>query len=91
VVRAGVYFDAPTTKRVEVAKGLGARHHAAAAISAKAKCIAVVLSESSGSVRVYCQGSLVLAREGAGGRCGPNRSLARERLHQIRLIEGLSH
>lgn len=67
VVRAGVYFDAPLTRDVQVAAGLGARHTAAAAISAKAKCLSIVLSESSGTVSVYRQGSLVLELESGRG------------------------
>lgn len=66
VVRAAAYFDAPLTQKVRVAKGLGARHTGAAAISAKAKCLAIVVSESSGTVSVYSQGSLVLQVERSG-------------------------
>jgi len=66
VLRAGVYFDAPVTQKVQVAKGLGARHTAAAAISARAKCPAIVISQSSGTVSVYSRGSMVLAMECSG-------------------------
>ena len=66
VLRAGVYFDAPLTPKVRVAKGLGARHTAAAAISAKADCLAIVISQSSGTVSVYSRGSLVLEMERSG-------------------------
>lgn len=60
VESAGVYLDAPLTKKVQVAKGLGARHTAAAAISAKGETIAIVVSESSGTVTVFSQGAPVL-------------------------------
>ena len=60
VVSAGVYLNAPLTKAVKVPKGLGARHTAAAAISAKREVIAIVISESSGTVTVFAEGAVVL-------------------------------
>lgn len=44
-------------------KGLGARHWAAAAISRKTKAIAVVVSQSTGTVRLYQNGHLVMRIE----------------------------
>jgi len=61
VDRAGVYLDAPATKRVKVSKGLGSRHVAAAAITAKLTCVAIVISESSGTVTVFSEGEEVLS------------------------------
>ncbi len=46
-----------------MSKGLGARHWAAAAISRKTKAIAVVVSQSTGTVRLYQNGHLVLRIE----------------------------
>lgn len=43
--------------------GLGARHWAAAAISKSTNCIAVVVSESSGTVRLFKNGEVVLRIE----------------------------
>lgn len=43
--------------------GLGARHWAAAAISKNTKAISVVVSESSGTVRIFQQGQCVLRIE----------------------------
>jgi diadenylate cyclase len=60
VVSAGVYLNAPLTKSVQVPKGLGARHTAAAAISAKPDVIAIAISESSGTVTVFAQGAVIL-------------------------------
>ena len=60
VESAGVYLDAPLTKSVTVPKGLGARHTAAAAVSAKADAVAIVVSESSGTISVFSQGSAIL-------------------------------
>jgi len=44
-------------------KGLGARHWAAAAISRKTKAISVVVSQSTGTVRLYQHGHLVMRIE----------------------------
>ena len=46
-----------------LSKGLGARHHAAAAISKKTKSIAVAVSESNGTVRLFQNGEVVLRIE----------------------------
>ncbi|MGK0240591.1 MAG: diadenylate cyclase [Candidatus Pelagisphaera sp.] len=61
VVAAGVYLDAPVTKNVKVPKGLGSRHLAAAAATAKTDSLAIVISESSGSVTVFFEGARVLS------------------------------
>ena len=44
-------------------KGLGARHWAAAAITRKTKAISVVVSQSTGTVRLYQDGHLVMRIE----------------------------
>ncbi len=62
VEKAGVYFAAPT-EGVRVRPGLGARHAAAAAFTRQTKSVAVVISESSGAVRVFCEGKSVLELE----------------------------
>jgi len=46
--------------RVNVPKGLGSRHRAAAAISQETDAIAVAVSQSSGAVRIYQHGEIVL-------------------------------
>jgi len=61
VERAGVYLDAPVTKKVKVQKGLGSRHLAAAAATARISAMAIVISESSGTVTVFFDGSKVLS------------------------------
>lgn len=55
-------LDAPTTD-IALSKGLGARHWAAAAISSVTKAVAVAVSESSGTVRIFQNGELVLRIE----------------------------
>ena len=44
-------------------KGLGARHWAAAAITRKTKAISIVVSQSTGTVRLYQDGNLVMRIE----------------------------
>ena len=46
-----------------ISKGLGTRHRAAAAISKKTKSIAVAVSESNGTVRLFQNGQVVLRIE----------------------------
>jgi DNA integrity scanning protein DisA with diadenylate cyclase activity len=56
---ACMYIDAPA-EGITLSKGLGTRHWAAAAISRKTKAIAVAVSQSSGTVRVFQNGEVVL-------------------------------
>ena len=50
----------PRPKGITLSKGLGTRHWAAAAISRKTKAIAVAVSQSSGTVRIFQNGEVVL-------------------------------
>jgi DNA integrity scanning protein DisA with diadenylate cyclase activity len=56
---ACMYIDAPS-EGITLSKGLGTRHWAAAAISRKTKAIAVAVSQSSGTVRLFQDGRVVL-------------------------------
>lgn len=58
-VAACMYIDAPV-EGITLSKGLGARHAAAAAISKQTKAIAVAVSQSSGTVRLFQNGQIVL-------------------------------
>lgn len=62
VEAAARYIDA-SAESVSVAKGLGARHWAAAAITRRTKCVAVAVSETSGTVRIFQDGDVVLRIE----------------------------
>jgi DNA integrity scanning protein DisA with diadenylate cyclase activity len=62
VVSAGRILDAPA-HGLTLSKGLGARHWAAAAISKATKAIAIAVSESTGSVRLFQDGAIVLRIE----------------------------
>jgi DNA integrity scanning protein DisA with diadenylate cyclase activity len=55
----------PTLPGKELPQGLGARHAAAAAITATTKSIAISLSESTGDVRVWRRGQLITEIEKA--------------------------
>lgn len=56
------YIDAPAAEII-LSKGLGARHWSAAAISKATKAIAVTVSESSGTVRLFQNGDVMLRIE----------------------------
>jgi DNA integrity scanning protein DisA with diadenylate cyclase activity len=56
---ACMYIDA-TAEGITLSKGLGTRHWSAAAISRKTKAIAVAVSQSSGTVRLFQDGRVVL-------------------------------
>ena len=45
---------------MKIPLGLGARHAAAAGITAATHCIALVVSQTSGAVRLFKDGSIVL-------------------------------
>jgi DNA integrity scanning protein DisA with diadenylate cyclase activity len=60
VVAAGRYLNFDEEKEIEVPLGLGARHMAAAGISRDSDAIAVVVSQTSGSVRVFRHGKAAL-------------------------------
>jgi DNA integrity scanning protein DisA with diadenylate cyclase activity len=58
-VAASMYIDT-TAEGITLSKGLGTRHWAAAAVSRKTKAIAVAVSQSSGTVRLFQNGQVVL-------------------------------
>ena len=59
VESAARYLDA-SAANISLTKGLGARHWAAAAISQMTRAVAVAVSESNGTVRVFQNGEVVL-------------------------------
>ena len=56
---ACVYLDV-SAEGITLSKGLGSRHWSAAAISRKTQAIAVAVSQSSGTVRIFQNGEVVL-------------------------------
>ena len=62
VEAASQYLDASAAS-ITLSKGLGARHWAAAAISKATNAVAVAVSESNGTVRIFQNGQVVLRIE----------------------------
>lgn len=58
-VAACMYIDA-LAEGITLSKGLGSRHWAGAAISKQTSAVAVVVSQSSGTVRIFQHGRVVL-------------------------------
>ena len=56
----------PEKSAVNLPSGLGARHAAAAALSAFTSSLAVVVSQSTGSVTLFKGGGLVMSMEKPG-------------------------
>jgi DNA integrity scanning protein DisA with diadenylate cyclase activity len=59
VLAAGRYLLS-MSRDVKLPMGLGARHSAAASITAESKCVAITVSQTTGSVRVFREGEIVL-------------------------------
>jgi DNA integrity scanning protein DisA with diadenylate cyclase activity len=64
VLAAGRHL-APSVETSELPQGLGARHRSAAGITALTNAIAVVISESTGDVRIFSRGKLYMEIEKA--------------------------
>jgi len=62
VLTAGRYLGA-SAESANTARGLGSRHMAAAGITALTQSVAIVVSESTGDVRIYKNGSTLLEIE----------------------------
>ena len=64
IIVAGLFFcTVASAASVTVSRGLGARHWAGAAISKNTKAISVVVSQTSGTVRLFQNGEVVLRAE----------------------------
>ncbi len=55
----GAYIRTASPEEFELPRGLGARHHAAAAITAVTDSIAVTVSESTGSITIFRRGRII--------------------------------
>ena len=62
ILSAGRYITADV-KGITLPKGLGARHVAAAAITNHTRAISVAVSESTGTVRAFKRGNIVIRRD----------------------------
>lgn len=63
VVAASQHVAAPANESISLSKGLGARHWAAAQISHATGAVAIAISSSTGTVRVFHNGEVVLRIE----------------------------
>jgi len=75
----GTYLKTASQKEFELPQGLGARHHAAAAITSVTRALAITVSESTGTVTVFRNGTIVTEIEkprSLGRRVGPPTSAA---------------
>ncbi len=63
IIASRRYLGVPASKGTRMPKGLGTRHHAAAAITAMTNAVAVAVSQSSGTVRIFQNGELILRIE----------------------------
>lgn len=59
---AGVYLNVDTSS-VDIPRGLGSRHAAVAAVTAKTRSIGITVSQSGGIVRVFKEGKVALTIE----------------------------
>ena len=62
VITAGRYLGA-TADSTEIERGLGSRHLAAAGITSLTSSVAIVISESTGDVRIFRNGTLLMEIE----------------------------
>ncbi len=60
VILSGGRYISASVRGLTLPKGLGARHVAAAAITKTTRAIALAISESTGTVRVFKQGKIIL-------------------------------
>ncbi len=65
VEAAGAYISVSSSISEDLPKGLGARHMAAAAITSIANAVSIVVSESTGDVTIFKNGSIVTRIEKA--------------------------
>jgi len=62
VLTAGRYLGAASDEAT-IPRGLGSRHIAAAGISAMTQAVAIVISESTGDVRIFKNGKILMEIE----------------------------
>lgn len=55
----GVHLKTAGTEEFELPQGLGARHHAAAGITAVTEAVAITVSESTGTVTIFRNGKII--------------------------------
>jgi DNA integrity scanning protein DisA with diadenylate cyclase activity len=78
----GAYLRTASQEEFELPRGLGARHHAAAAITAVTDSIAVTVSESTGSITIFRRGRIIT--EIQKPRSAGNQSRFHSQVHRRR-------
>jgi diadenylate cyclase len=73
----GAYIRTASQEEFELPRGLGARHHAAAAITAVTDSIAVTVSESTGSITIFRGGRILTEIQ------KPRSVAEKPRLHRV--------
>ena len=63
VTSAGRHLNAALESTVDLPQGLGSRHVAAAGITSVTEAVAIVISESTGDVRIFKDGAIFLEIE----------------------------
>ena len=72
------------TEPTELHLGYGARHVAAAAATLQSDALAIAVSQSSGKVRVFDRGKLILELDPGGRRAAPPPALAPKAARRVR-------
>jgi diadenylate cyclase len=68
VLAAGRYLAPPNKLQERLPQGLGTRHEAAASITAVTKAVALCISQSTGTVSIFKDGSLITDIQKPWGR-----------------------
>ena len=63
VLCAGRHLSAALDSTVDLPRGLGSRHVAAAGITSVTQAVAIVISESTGDVRIFKDGAILMEIE----------------------------
>jgi len=63
VMSAGRHLSAALNSTVDLPRGLGSRHVAAAGITSETEAVAIVISESTGDVRIFKDGTIFMEIE----------------------------
>ncbi|GEM_PF-484213 len=68
ILSAGAYLKTTTSKDIELPRGLGSRHYAAATITASTDAVAIAVSKSTGKVTIFREGRIITEIEKATTR-----------------------
>jgi diadenylate cyclase len=69
----GLFLETLCHELSDLPSGLGARHHASAAITTRTQCLAVTISESTGAVSIFRSGKIITTIKRPRGHVTPDR------------------